>query len=147
MSVFVRALLICLMALTLPLQGLASPLSLACAMTHHAAAVDAGTAHTKHAAHPIADTQHDEARNAHAHHASPDQSGHHATADDNDTTSSHTSCNGSAHCSLCPAMLPQLIDATLPTLSAPTAHPSLRPAPPSSFSPEGLERPPRRILA
>lgn len=130
MSVFVRTLLICLMALTLPLQGVASALSLACAMTHHAATSLDSAEHTEH-----------------AHHASPDQSGHHATADDNGSTSSHTSCNGSAHCSLCPAMLPQLIDATLPTLSAPTAHPSLRPAPPSSFSPEGLERPPRRILA
>lgn len=141
MSVLVRTLLICLMALTLPLQGVASTLSLACAMTHHAATSMDGATHTGHAAHPISEVQHDEAHSAHAHHATADQGDH------DGTTSSHTSCNGSAHCSLCSAMLPQLTDDTLPTLSARAAHLSLRPAPLSTFSPEGLERPPRRTLA
>lgn len=45
------------------------------------------------------------------------------------------------------AMPPQWGHAPLPALDTPAVHLSLRASPPSNFAPEGLERPPRRILA
>lgn len=136
MSVLIRTLLICLMALTLPLQGVASTLSLACAMTNQSAF------HTATEAQPSS---------AHAHttHAAPaDHADHSGHADhDADATGTHNPCSAGAHCSLCSAMPPQWAALTLPALNAPAVRLSLHPTPPSSVAPDGLERPPRRTLA
>lgn len=139
MSVLIRTLLICLMALTLPLQGVASTLSLACAMTgqsstHTATEAQAPSAHA-HADHT-------------AHAAPADHADHSGHADhDADATGTHNPCSAGAHCSLCSAMPPQWATPTLPALDAPAVRLSLHTTPPSSVSPDGLERPPRRTLA
>lgn len=138
MSVLVRTLLICLMALTLPLQGIASTLSLTCAM----AAQNAPHTHSA----PNADADHAD----HAGHLLADHGSHHATHHDQaapDDTATHAPCGTGAHCSLCSAMPPPWGNAPLPALDAPAAHLSLRTSPPHSFAPDGFERPPRRILA
>jgi uncharacterized protein YceK len=138
MSVLVRTLLICLMALTLPLQGMASTLSLTCAMA-------AQSAHNPHSAHH-ADADHAD----HADHLMADSGDEHAPHHDEagpDESATHTHCGTVSHCSLCAAMPPQWGHAALPALDAPAVHLSLHASPPSSVAPEGLERPPRRILA
>ena len=138
MSVLVRTLLICLMALTLPLQGIASTLSLTCAMA-------AQNAHNTHSAHH-ADADHAD----HADHLVADSGGEHAPHHDQagpDESATHTPCGTGSHCSLCAALPPQWGHAALPALDAPAMHLSLRAVPPTSVAPEGLERPPRRILA
>ena len=144
MSALIRTLLICFMALTLPLQGVASALSQVCAMPgpsspHMAAQAQTPTVPTQvHSAHGASVDQVD--HSAHAHHAD------HAVAD-TEATDTHTPCSTGAHCSLCSAMPPQWGHAPLPALDTPAVHLSLRASPPSNFAPEGLERPPRRILA
>lgn len=136
MSVIVRTLLICLMALAFPVQGMATFTS-ACAavMTHQA---DPQVQQAQEHAHHHASGHDDAQTQVQAQHAQ------HEPASDEHAPAHKCSTGGGAHCTICAALPTHTFSLTL--VSAPAPLMASAEIAESTFSPEGLERPPRHIL-
>ena len=139
MRLLLRSLLVWLMALALPLQGVAAVGMQACGPMHEHAGPVAAAAHEAGHRHAAAHSVHDDVH-GHAHTAAVEL----PPADAELPAAGHQ-CGACAAC--CPAV-------ALPSEVAFTAAPGGRadviasvPARLASFVPPGLERPPRAILA
>ena len=134
MKAIVRQLLLILVAIALPLQGLAAVTMGICGGEHHGVPVVAA---------PVTGIQIEE----HHHHAAMVQHDHQVTQDhQHQHGSSDKQDKQKATCAACYAFsLPVSITLTTPALP-PADHPVATLSRFTGFEPEGLERPPRTIL-
>jgi hypothetical protein len=151
MSLFVRTLVLCVLALALPMQGLAAATMQHCGSNHHARTAAAPKVHD-HAAHGHADHQGHGAMTADHHHAAPGTTDVAAdTGDDQVSNYLNASSVVTAKCSACASCCSALaLPATIAQIAVVQQHASRFPPLALEFGPvvtDSLERPPRSSLA
>jgi hypothetical protein len=147
MAVLIRRLVICLLVLALPAQGLAAATLAFCGPAHHAAgmslpgaaAADPGQGH--HDSHPGGG-----AGSAHAQHAQHaqqvDPAGHEPAAPADAGSQKCSACASCCSAGAIPSALPALPEPVFATLVFPAVASRVDP-----FAASGPDRPPRHLLA